>query len=189
MRETTWVIVWAALLGLAVACGAPETETGTGPDAPPVPTAAATVARLPRAVLPDGSAVTLDLARTSEEQSGGLMYRATLPADEGMLFLFPDPTYPRFWMKDTWVALDLVFLDAAGRVVQVDAEVPPCHDEPCPQYGPTEPSLAVLELAAGVAARSGVVPGAELRFENLSGYPRPPAAAAPSPATPAGSGS
>ena len=88
-----------------------------------------------------------------------------------MLFLFDEARRPSFWMKNTLIALDLVFLDTAGRVVDVIPEVPPCAADPCPTYSPEVPSLAVLELGAGRAKAHGIVPGATLTFERVPGYP------------------
>ena len=154
--------------------------TACAPQPEPLPPASATdptlaePARrtLPQAILPDQTVIKLELATTFEEQRRGLMFRPSLPEDRGMLFLFAgEPTDREIWMKNTWVALDLVFLDAAGKVVRVTDNVPPCRVEPCPRYPSGHPVPTVLELAAGVAARHGVVEGATLSFEDVDGYP------------------
>ena len=71
----------------------------------------------------------------------------------------------RFWMSEMRFALDLVWLDADGRVVAVLANVPPCTSTPCPLYEPpgSEKSVAVLELPAGKAAAHGLTVGAVVR--------------------------
>ena len=170
-RRCAQLLTACMLLGaVAVAAGC------SAPDAPPPrpvnPTPAAPArTELPQATLPDGLTVSLEVPETDGEKSEGLMYRASLPENQGMLFLLARPSRPSLWMKDTWVALDMVFLDAGGTVVDVLPNRPPCRDEPCPQYSPSSPASAVLELAAGTAARHGVAPGTILTFANVRGYP------------------
>lgn len=124
-----------------------------------------------QAILPDGSAITLELALTPEEIQTGLMFRPTLAADRGMLFIFEQERVPSFWMKNTLIPLDLVFLDSSGTVVDVIEGVEPCRADPCPQYVPEAPARAVLEIAAGRAAATGIIKGSQLDFEKVPGYP------------------
>ena len=139
---------------------------GGGPGtAPPAPTpAAATVPTGPRAVLPSGAVYRLELARTPEEQTQGLMYRESLPERTGMLFLFRDAAPHRFWMKNTMMPLDIVWLDPGGRVLYVSANTPPCRADPCPSYGPESPVPMVLEIAGGLAEKEGVTVGSTIRL-------------------------
>ncbi len=160
-----WISFLVSLAWLPLACG------GGSPGPASAPTPAPTL-EPPAAILPDGSRVVLELAVTPEERGRGLMFRTSLPPDHGMLFLFENPARWSFWMKDTWIPLDLVFLDGGGTVVDVVADAPPCRAEPCPQYVPSADASAVLEIAAGTAARHGVERGARLRFERVPGYPR-----------------
>jgi len=134
----------------------------------------AEIKRLPKAVLPDGWKLTLELAVTQEETAQGLMFRPRLAPDRGMLFIFEQERIPSFWMKNTLIPLDIVFLDPAGRVVDISADARPCQGEPCPQYRPRTPALAVLEINSGAAASHGVVPGAVIRFRRVPGYPKMP---------------
>ncbi len=122
----------------------------------------------PTVTLPDGTVITLELAETPEEHGRGLMFRSHLDPDRGMLFLFDQVGFPSFWMKDTWIPLDMVFLDPQGTVMDVAASVPPCRSEPCPEYTPSRPSSAVLELNAGTAAHHGIKPGVTLHFQGVS---------------------
>jgi len=121
----------------------------------------------PTVTLPDGTVILLEIAETPEEHQRGLMFRSHLDPDRGMLFLFDQLGFPNFWMKDTWIPLDMVFLDPKGTVTDLAASVPPCPSEPCPEYSPGKPSSAVLELNAGTAARHGIKPGVTLRFEGV----------------------
>jgi len=157
------------LLLVTAACTQPAQNSMTGADATPPPSPIP----LPQAVLPDGSLVDLELAVTPEEISNGLMFRPSLPDNRGMLFLFDQPRLPAFWMKNTLIPLDLVFLDGAGGVVDVIAEVQPCAAEPCPNYPPSSPAQAVLEINAGSAAAHGIDVGAVIQFESVPGYPVP----------------
>jgi uncharacterized membrane protein (UPF0127 family) len=156
----------AALLVIA-ACSPPNQSptavAGSTPPPTPIP--------LPRAVLPDGFAIDLELALTAEEISSGLMFRPSLPDSRGMLFLFDRPRLPSFWMKNTLVPLDLVFLDGTGAVVDVIANVQPCAADPCPNYPPSSPTRAVLEIVAGGASAHGLAIGTIIQFERVPGYP------------------
>lgn len=164
MRPQRWKQVLMAALVI----------TGCSQPAPEPPATAASPGRVeaPRATLPDGSTVRLELAISPEEIANGLMFRPSLAADRGMLFLFDEARLPSFWMKNTLIPLDLVFLDPAGMVVDVIPEVPPCAADPCPTYSPEVPALAVLELGAGRAKAHGIEPGATLLFERVPNYPR-----------------
>ncbi len=158
----------ALTLAFAVACSAPVPEPSVAPT--PSPTRVSGDER-PSVVLPDGTRVALEVAIARDELERGLRYRASLPEDLGMIFLLPPGVPPMAEMLDTWIALDLVFLDPAGTVVTVIHEAPPCRDEPCPRYSAGGPAVALLELAAGVAAKHGVEPGSVLGFENVATYP------------------
>lgn len=125
----------------------------------------------PLAIMPDRARVMLELAITDRERALGLMFRENLPEDRGMLFLFDEPRVHPFWMKYTFIPLDMIWLDAEGRVVDLRANVPPCRSDPCPSYSPRAPDSAVLEVNAGFAAAHGVAIGSVLRFENVPGYP------------------
>jgi uncharacterized membrane protein (UPF0127 family) len=151
---------------------APATDSADLPSpAPPNSTATRSAPRLPTATLTDGQVVTLELALTPEEIGQGLMFRPHLPEDRGMLFVFQVERVPSFWMKDTLIPLDLIFLDRNGVVVEIIANAQPCAVEPCPQYIPTKPAKAVLEINAGGAERHGLTAGDQLTFDRVEGYP------------------
>lgn len=125
----------------------------------------------PECVTPDGTHVHLELALTDEEKQLGLMFRDTLPSDHGMLFIFDADGPLEFWMKNTFIPLDFVWVSAAGEVVDVRASIQPCRSDPCPSYGSGKPARAVLEVNAGFAAAHGVRPGEQLKFQNVTGFP------------------
>jgi len=125
----------------------------------------------PTCTAPDGTVITLELALTGKDRAMGLMFRESLPASSGMLFVFEENGIYPFWMKNTYISLDLVWLDPSGKVVEVRERTEPCHRDPCRQYEPKAEARAVLELNGGAAAAHGIVPGAALVFSRVPGYP------------------
>ena len=121
----------------------------------------------PRVVLPSGAVYAVELARTPEEQAQGLMFRESLGERRGMIFLFSDASPHQFWMKNTMIPLDIVWLDGSGRVLFVSADTPPCRADPCPNYGPEIPAPIVLEIAGGLAAKERVVVGSTIRLDDV----------------------
>lgn len=128
----------------------------------------------PTCTTPTGATIRLELAISDEERQVGLMFRDVVPADTGMLFMFSSDSIWPFWMKNTQVPLDFIWLDSQGKVVEVRSDVPPCLLDPCPSYAPTATSRAMLEMAAGSALRLGLKPGVALRFTAVPGYPLAP---------------
>lgn len=94
--------------------------------------------------------IELEVAATPEQQQQGLMYRTELAQNRGMLFSFNPPRVARFWMKNTMISLDMIFL-RNGEIKAVFANVPPCRLDPCPTYGPSMEIDQVIELPAGRA--------------------------------------
>jgi len=160
------IILLAAAVLILVACH----QSAPPPDVVET-TPAAVEVELPQAVLPDGAKITLELAQTGEEIERGLMFRPSLPANRGMLFLFAEDRYPTFWMMNTFVALDLIYLDQDGVIVDMAVNAQPCSAEPCPRFASEEPSRAVLELVAGSVAEHGLSEGVRIEFERVPGYP------------------
>jgi uncharacterized membrane protein (UPF0127 family) len=105
-----------------------------------------------------------ELARTAAERARGLMFRRSLPADAGMLIVFPESGRHAIWMKNCRFPLDLVWLDSTGGVVDVATSAPPCGGNTCPLYWPARAASSVLELNAGAAGRYGLHGGAALRI-------------------------
>jgi len=139
----------------------------------PAPTAAGTPAAARPAARahvtidsPSGRSTTVEaeVARTPEEMARGLMYRERLAPGTGMLFLFPEDADHVFWMKNTLVALDMIFVDAEGTVVGVVERAEPLTTGPR-QVG--RPSRSVLEVPGGTAAERGVRRGDRVRVEEI----------------------
>jgi uncharacterized protein len=153
----------SAFLLLALACTQPAAPPQSG--APPAQTAPSSASS--RIVFPDGYPVTVEVAADDDTRTQGLMFRDHLADDRGMIFFFPQTGDYAFWMKNTLIPLDMIWIDDARRIVHVAHDVPPCKADPCPSYPPNAPAKYVLELAAGVAAKHHLKDGDTLRFEGL----------------------
>ena len=149
-------LVFAALLSTAVAV-LPACKTGGGPrgsiDGEPAAAVAPTVS-----IQTDARRVTfrVELARTSEERERGLMYREHLAPDAGMLFLFERPSLLTFWMKNTLIPLDMIFIGADRRIVGIVASAEP---QTLTARRVDDVSQYVLEVGGGVAAQLGIHAG------------------------------
>ncbi|MGE0725705.1 MAG: DUF192 domain-containing protein [Alphaproteobacteria bacterium] len=108
----------------------------------------------------------VELAITSAQQMQGLMYRKALDPDQGMLFLYDADQPMAMWMKNTYVPLDIAFLRADGRIINIHRDVPPLTLEPRPSDGPAR---AAIELPAGTAERLGIKPGDRVIHPRLAG--------------------
>ena len=106
--------------------------------------------------LPDGFAVTAELAVTDEARQQGLMYREKMAENQGMLFVFEGEDIHAFWMKNMRFAIDIIWLDSQKRIVHLESSVPPCAGGPCPSYVPKSSAMYVLELDSGAAERHGL---------------------------------
>jgi uncharacterized protein len=99
---------------------------------------------------------TVEMARTGQEQAQGLMFRTVLADDRGMLFPFVDQREASFWMKNTLIPLDIVFVAGDGRIVNIAANTTPYSLEPVTSVGSV---AAVLELRGGLTAQLGIKAG------------------------------
>jgi len=128
----------------------------------------------PRVILPDSRVLQLELARTPLAWARGYMYRETISREEGMLFLFSESSFHSMWMKNCKVTLDIMWLDEEKKVVHLETKVPPCQEEPCPNFLSMRKARYVLEIQGGTALDSGVRVGVPLRFEGVDwGLPVP----------------
>ncbi len=96
---------------------------------------------------------TVEIARSSEEQMRGLMFRQQLDPDKGMIFPMIPPRVASFWMKDTLIPLDMIFVRADGTIARIESETAPGSLQP---ISSGEPVIAVLEIAGGRAAQLGI---------------------------------
>ena len=98
----------------------------------------------------------VEVARTAQEQARGLMFRTAMGADEGMIFPMNPPRPASFWMRNTVIPLDLIFVGPDGAVLNIAANAVPYDETSLRSAGPVK---AVLELNGGRAAQLGIVPG------------------------------
>ena len=98
----------------------------------------------------------VELALSPAQRSQGLMFREDLEEDRGMLFDFGQPQQATMWMRNTYVPLDMLFIDEDGRITQIAADVQPLSDA---VIASRQPVRAVLELRGGVSAKLGIKPG------------------------------
>jgi uncharacterized membrane protein (UPF0127 family) len=108
--------------------------------------------------------INVEVAQTAEEKALGLMFRSSLPEQTGMLFPFDAPQEVSMWMRNTYVSLDMVFIRADGGVHRIESRTEPLSERVITSGGPV---TAVLELAAGVAARLGLKAGDRVRHPHF----------------------
>lgn len=174
----------AALTSLACACP----QTASKPDATSAsstssskqtaPATGAVPARLPLdtgvvVVDTDGGPLRfkVEVARENNERQRGLMYRDHLGDDEGMLFIFEHMQQLSFWMKNTWIPLDMLFIDEDLKVVGIVENAEPLTTSSRKVKGK---SRFVLELNGGACAKLGITPGAQLHLEGIAVPPATP---------------
>jgi uncharacterized membrane protein (UPF0127 family) len=107
----------------------------------------------------------VELADERAEMKQGLMFRRSLCADCAMVFVFPEARVRSFWMKNTFVPLDIIFLDGEGRIVTIRKDTKP-HQK-SPTYKSTAPARFVIEVNAGYAEGKGLQPGQLIDLEAL----------------------
>lgn len=106
----------------------------------------------------------VELAETPEEHSLGLMRRQSLDKNKGMLFVFEkEEVYP-FWMKNTLIPLDIVWLDNDGRIVHISRNSRPCGQSDCPIINPEVKAKYVLEINAGLSDEIGLTGGSGIKL-------------------------
>jgi uncharacterized protein len=98
----------------------------------------------------------VELVTTPEQQAQGLMFRRELPEGQGMLFDFHREQPTTFWMKNTYIPLDMIFIRGDGRILRVAENTVPLSEALVPSGGPVR---AVLEVIAGTAKKMGIAPG------------------------------
>jgi uncharacterized protein len=103
----------------------------------------------------------VEVAKSMIEQGKGLMFRTALAPDEGMLFPMNPPRLAGFWMRNTVIPLDIIFVGPDGRILNIAANAVPYDETSLKSAGPVK---AVLELGGGRAAALGIVPGDKVEW-------------------------
>jgi uncharacterized membrane protein (UPF0127 family) len=117
--------------------------------------------------LPNGKHIRAEVMMKQEDMMRGMMFRDTLAADHGMLFLHGGPGNYPYWMYQVRVPLDIIWMDLNHNVVEISPETPPCKSSSarqCPNYGGHAKAIFVLELPGGAAAKNGVKVGERIGF-------------------------
>jgi len=105
----------------------------------------------------------IEIAKTQEERSSGLMFREKLDFDSGMLFVFPDNGIHGFWMKNTLIPLDIIWINN-GKIVYIAKNMQPCK-ETCDSIIPDKNSRYVLEINSGLSEKLGLKAGDEVSLD------------------------
>lgn len=92
----------------------------------------------------------VEIAKTPTEQAYGLMDRKSLADNTGMLFVYDKPSELSFWMKNTLIPLDIIFIDSEKKIVDIQT-MTPCHEVSCPVYNSKKPAQYALEINAGLS--------------------------------------
>ena len=106
--------------------------------------------------------IDIEIVDNQAEITRGLMYRPFLPDSAGMLFIFPQEAVRSFWMKNTYIPLDIIFVDANREVVTIQSNTQPLSTEPVPSY---KPAKYVIEVNAGFTEKYGINEGSRIQFK------------------------
>ncbi len=150
--------IYVAALALVLAACAPAFPQMLRPYEPLNPAKAQSLALSPLTIDTAAKTVkfTVELASTAKEQEIGLMHRSTMAEDHGMLFDFHEDRRASFWMRNTFIPLDMIFIRANGEIEAIKDNAVPHSESP---IGPRAPVRAVLELVGGAALKMGIKPG------------------------------
>jgi len=107
----------------------------------------------------------VELAADPQKRARGLMFREQLDNDRGMLFMYEEEQKSSFWMKNTLIPLDIIWINKDKEVVFVAENVQPCRQDPCPVIHPDKAALYVLELNAGLSDDMNLKLGDKMNFE------------------------
>jgi uncharacterized membrane protein (UPF0127 family) len=115
-----------------------------------------------------GNCYAVEVAKTPEERSQGLMFRQNLDEDKGMFFIFPQDGIHSFWMKNTLIPLGVVWINADKKIVFISENTPPCQTEPCPPVHPNQNARYILEINAGQIKKIGARIADQVEFKKFN---------------------
>ncbi len=107
----------------------------------------------------------VEIADNQAERQKGLMDRSSLNDDEGMFFIFENEGIYPFWMKNTFIPLDIIWINKDKEIIHIES-VQPCKIDPCPSYNPEKEALYVLEINSGLSEKYGFKEGNEITISN-----------------------
>ncbi len=108
--------------------------------------------------------ISIELADSEQEREKGLMFRKSLEEKSGMLFVFDQEQVASFWMKNTLIPLDILFINNQKKIVAIERNVPPCQKDSCPLYSASEKVKYLLELNSGFADMYNVQVGDSIYY-------------------------
>ena len=111
----------------------------------------------------------IEVARTESERERGLMFRKNLSQNTGMLFVFDKEAIYPFWMKNTLISLDIIWIRKDKKIVFIKENAEPCDTDACPHINPAAEALYVLEINAGISENFGLKIGDSVDL-HLGGY-------------------
>lgn len=117
-------------------------------------------------VLPDGKVLLAEVADSQEEHLLGFFMAGLLTPDLAVLFIYEDTGIKTIWSRNIQIPVDLIWLDAKRKVIQVDSNVMPCLKEPCPDYQSDEAAMFLLQLVSGAAREHDLEKGASIEMRN-----------------------
>ena len=115
----------------------------------------------------NNSCYIVELAKTPDEHARGLMYKRTLDKNSGMLFVFPEEKEYSFWMKNTFISLDIIWINKDKAIVHIRDNALSCISDPCEYYIPNAEALYVLEISAGESGKFLFEEGDKVEFRNI----------------------
>ncbi len=107
----------------------------------------------------------VEIADTPKEKEMGLMSREYLKSNRGMLFVFEKESVYNFWMKNVLIPLDMIWIDESNKIVFMKENAEPCETEQCEIFGSDKKAKYVLEVNGGLAEKTGVKTGDEIKFK------------------------
>ena len=108
----------------------------------------------------------VESAKTAVERERGLMFRENLDKNNGMLFIFPKEDKWNFWMKNTLIPLDIIWIDSNNKIVEIKENALPCKENLCQIYSPKTKAKYVLELNSGITKENNIKIGDEVDLIN-----------------------
>jgi uncharacterized membrane protein (UPF0127 family) len=117
-------------------------------------------------VLPGGQTIRVETMIDTKDLLRGLMFRTSLPPDRGMLFIHMRPGNYPYWMYQTYIPLDMIWMDATKQIVEIVPSAPPCktNASKCPHFGGNYMAQYVLQLGGGMAQKYGLHLGDRVSF-------------------------
>lgn len=106
----------------------------------------------------------MEIAKTTKEIKSGLMHRESLDSDKGMLFVYEEEKPHSFWMKNTLIPLDIIWLNKNKNIVHINKNTQPCYKDPCPSLYPNQNASYVIEINASISDKLRLKVGDIVRF-------------------------